>query len=195
MHAVDLLCWLNGGAPEEVYATGGQVTHPGQLASPDLIDTAAATLRFPGGAVATLLVSDAGLNPFASKWLFQAYDGQQSAVVYDHGRTVAFGDPAGPGDGPAETAETLAPPPLARFPCLLDAIRSGGGAIRAGLRRDRRHPGRGAPQRGDPDRAPAAGGGTSGGRPAQPGGGLSLRRRGGRPRGPGSWPASPGCGP
>jgi predicted dehydrogenase len=124
VHAVDLLCWLNGGAPEEVYATGGQVTHSGALASPDLIDTAAATLRFPGGAVATLLVSDAGFNAFASKWLFQAYDGQQSAVVYDHGRTVAFGDSVGPAG--AGKAETLVPPPLARFPCLLAAIRGGG---------------------------------------------------------------------
>jgi myo-inositol 2-dehydrogenase/D-chiro-inositol 1-dehydrogenase len=124
VHAVDLLCWLHGGAPVEVYATGGQVTHPGELASPDLIDTTAATLRFAGGAVATLLVSDAGFNPFASKWLFQTYDGRRSAVIYDHGRTVAFGDSAVPaGTG---SAETLAPPPLARFPCLLDAVRDGG---------------------------------------------------------------------
>ncbi len=125
VHTADLLCWLHGGAPVEVYATGGQVTHPGKLASPDLIDTAAATLRFADGAVATLLMSDAGFNPFASKWLFEAYDGRQSAVVYDHGRTVAFGDPAGQRGGTG-AAETLSPPPLARFSCLVDAIREGG---------------------------------------------------------------------
>jgi hypothetical protein len=45
-------------------------------------------------------------------------------VVYDHGRTVAFGDSAAPPG--AGTAETLALPPLARFPCLRDAIRGGG---------------------------------------------------------------------
>ena len=125
VHTADLLCWLHGGPPVEVFATGGQITHAGRLASPDLIDTAAATLRFADGAVATFLVSDAGFNPFASKWLFESFDGQQSAVVYDHGRTVAFGGPAGPGGAPPEAA-TLSPPPLARFPVLLDAIRDGG---------------------------------------------------------------------
>src|SRR5262249_9825410 len=93
VHAVDLLCWLHGQAPAQVYATGGQVTHPGQLRDASLIDTAAATLRFGDGSVATLLISDAGLNPAASKWYFETYDGLASAVISDHGRTVTFGPP------------------------------------------------------------------------------------------------------
>ena len=123
VHTADLLCWLHGAAPVEVYATGGQVTHPGELAGPDLVDTAAAVLRFGDGAVATLLVSDAGFNPFASKWLFETYGGHHSAVVYDHGRTVTFG---GAGDAAAGGAERLSPPAVERLPFLLDAIHSGG---------------------------------------------------------------------
>ena len=42
VHAVDLLCWIHGADPVEVYATGGQITHPdGELDSPDTVDTAA----------------------------------------------------------------------------------------------------------------------------------------------------------
>ena len=118
VHAVDLLCWLHGQPPVEVYATGGQVTHPGQLDSPDLIDTTAATLRFADGAVATLLMSDAGFNEFASKWLFEFYDGSQSAIVSNHGRTVTFGGPADAG--------ILDLPPIPRLPLLLEAIELGG---------------------------------------------------------------------
>jgi predicted dehydrogenase len=120
IHAVDLLCWLHGQAPIEVYATGGQVTHSGQLSDGSLIDTAAATLRFGDGSVATLLVSDAGFNSFTSKWLFETYDGQQSAVISNHGRTVVFGPPEG-----TVPAESLTPPGVDRFDMLLQAIHDG----------------------------------------------------------------------
>jgi myo-inositol 2-dehydrogenase/D-chiro-inositol 1-dehydrogenase len=128
VHTVDLLCWLHGAPPVEVYATGGQVTHPGELASPELIDTTAATLRFGDGSVATLLVSDAGFNAFASKWLFETYDGTQSAIVSNHGRTVTFDGLQGArGDGSEPpAAETLSPPAVDRLPLLVEAIRRGG---------------------------------------------------------------------
>lgn len=126
VHAVDLLCWLHGAPPVEVYATGGQVTHPGELASADLVDTAAATLRFGDGSVATLLVSDAGFNAFVSKWFFETYDGAQSAVLSNHGRTVTFSAPGADGPGGSPAVETLSPPPLDRLPLLLEAIRQGG---------------------------------------------------------------------
>ncbi|HEX2034200.1 MAG TPA: Gfo/Idh/MocA family oxidoreductase [Chloroflexota bacterium] len=127
VHTADLLCWLHDAPPVEVYATGGQVTHAGELRDSALVDTAAATLRFGDGSLATFLVSDAGFNAFASKWLFETYDGRQSAIVYDHGRTVSFG---GSQDEAADTrsaeVETLSPPAVGRFPLLLEAIRRGG---------------------------------------------------------------------
>ena len=90
--AVDLLCWIHGADPVEVYATGGQITHPdGELDSPDTVDTAAATIRFANDSVATFLMSDAGSNTVISKWFFEFFDGEQSAVLYEHFSKVTFG--------------------------------------------------------------------------------------------------------
>ena len=114
VHAVDLLCWIHGADPVEVYATGGQITHPdGELGSPDMVDTAAATIRFANDSVATFLMSDAGSNTVISKWFFEFFDGEQSAVLYEHFSKVTFG-----GD------ETLKPGPIERMPLLVEAIRN-----------------------------------------------------------------------
>ena len=121
IHAVDLLCWFYGAPPVEVSATGGRVSHPDELAGTDILDTIAATLRFGDGSVATLLISDADFNAFVSKWFFEIYGRGESAVIYDHCRAVAFSRPGGD-----RTVETLSPPPVDRFPFLLDAIRDGG---------------------------------------------------------------------
>jgi myo-inositol 2-dehydrogenase/D-chiro-inositol 1-dehydrogenase len=121
IHAVDLLCLFHGAPPVEVTATGGQASHPDELAGTDVLDTIAATLRFGDGSVATLLISDADFNAFVSKWLFEIYGRGESAVIYDHARAVAFSKPGG-----GKTVETLSPPPADRFPFLLDAIRNGG---------------------------------------------------------------------
>jgi predicted dehydrogenase len=121
IHAVDLLCWFHGAPPVEVSATGGQASHPDELAGTDVLDTVAATLRFGDGSVATLLISDADFNAFVSKWFFEIYGRGESAVIYDHCRAVAFSMPGG-----GKTVETLSPPPVDRFPFLLDAIRNGG---------------------------------------------------------------------
>ena len=48
-----------------------------------------------------------------SKWFFEFFDGEQSAVLYEHFKKVTFGD-----------GETLAPPPLERLPRLVEAIRN-----------------------------------------------------------------------
>ncbi len=119
VHALDLLCWIHGSDPVEVYATGGQVTHPGELGSDDLVDTAAATVRFANGSVATFLMSDAGFNDVVSKWFFEFCDGQHSAVLYEHFSKVTF---AGPDQSQSETLE---PEAHARLPVLIEAIRSG----------------------------------------------------------------------
>ena len=121
IHAADLLCWFHGGAPVEVSATGGQKSHPAELAGTDILDTVAATFRFADGSVSTFLISDADFNRFASKWLFEFYGSGESAVLYEHAKTVAFGVP-----GDKTSVETLSPPPADRFLFLLDAIKNGG---------------------------------------------------------------------
>ena len=121
IHLVDLLCWFHRAAPVEVSATGGQVSHPDELAGTGILDTIAATLRFDDGSVATLLMSDADFNGFVSKWFFQIYGRGESAVIYNHCGTVAFSKPAG-----SREVETHSPPAADRFPFLLDAIVKGG---------------------------------------------------------------------
>ncbi len=142
VHLVDLLCWMHDAPPVEVFATGGQVTHGGELADPylnaqhgcvegntsrkrrafNIVDTAAATIRFANDSVATMLMSDAGYNTVLSKWFFQFFDGEQSAVLYEHFRKVTFTAPD-PVTGEL-TSETLTPPPIERLPLLIDAIRN-----------------------------------------------------------------------
>ena len=113
VHALDLLCWLHQSPPVEIHATGGQITHPGELGSPDMVDTAAATLRFGDGAVSTFLMSDAGSNPVLSKWFFQFFDGTQSAVLHEHFTRATFGD-----------EDSHKPPAVDRLPFLVEAIRN-----------------------------------------------------------------------
>jgi predicted dehydrogenase len=121
IHAVDLLMWFHGAPPVEVYATGGHVSHPEELAHTDIIDTTAATLRFGDGSVATMLVSDVDFNAYVSKWFFECYANGLSAVIYNHCGTVAFSR-----TGANKVFETMSPPPVARFPFLLEAIRNTG---------------------------------------------------------------------
>ena len=121
VHALDFLCWIHEADPVEVYAVGGQVTHPGELDSPELVDSTAATIRFANGSVATFLMSDAGFSDVVSKWFFEFFDGKQSAVLYEHFRTVTFNSPKGEGGQPVK--ETLEPEPIARMPMLVAAIR------------------------------------------------------------------------
>ena len=118
IHAVDLLCWIHDSPPVEVYATGGQITHPGELGNPDMVDTAAATIRFANGSVATFLMSDAGRNTVVSKWFFEFFDGERSAVLYEHFSKVTFTEP-GKSEG-----ETSQPPAIERLPLLVEAVRN-----------------------------------------------------------------------
>lgn len=121
VHMVDYLCWIHDSAPVEVYATGGQVTHPGELGSDDMVDTAAATIRFANDSVGTFLMSDAGFNSVISKWFFEFFDGRNTAVLYEHFRKVTFSKPD-PENGQRD--ETLTPPPIERLSLLVDAIRN-----------------------------------------------------------------------
>lgn len=76
-HVLDMIYWLNQSEPVRVYAEGRD-------------DAAAVTVRFANGAIASLLLADAGENPFPGKWLHEIFDGCRSAVLYDHFRQVRF---------------------------------------------------------------------------------------------------------
>jgi len=121
VHAVDLLCWVHDSDPVEVYAVGGQVTHPGQLGDADLVDTAVATIRFANGSASTFLMSDAGFSEVVSKWFFEFFDGEQAAVLDHHFTRVTFTRPDG--DTGNLVTEELTPPPMERLPDLVAAIR------------------------------------------------------------------------
>lgn len=111
VHAIDLLCWIHNSDPVEVYATGGQITHPNELGSDDMIDTVAATIRFANNSVATFLMSDAGSSSVVSKWFFEFFDGSRSAVLHEHFSRVTFGD-----------GQTSKPPVIERLPLLIESI-------------------------------------------------------------------------
>ena len=122
IHVIDLLCWIHDSDPVEVNAIGGQITHPGELGSPEMVDTAAATIRFANSSVATFLMSDAGSSTILSKWCFEFFDGDRSAVLYDHFKTVTF---TWPDSATGErVSETLKPEPIERLPLLVEAIRN-----------------------------------------------------------------------
>jgi predicted dehydrogenase len=76
-HVLDMIYWLNDSEPVRVYAEGQD-------------DAASATVRFANGAVASLLLADAGENAYAGKWLHEVFDGRRSALLYDHFRQVRF---------------------------------------------------------------------------------------------------------
>ena len=78
-HTADLLCYLAGADPIEVYGTGGTGIH--QRA--DMIDTVAATIKFANGAVASLIHGDPGRNPYASTFFCEVFGAGKGACLYD----------------------------------------------------------------------------------------------------------------
>ena len=123
VHALDLLCWLHDDDPVEVFATGGQITHPGDLGDPDMVDTVAATLRFANGSVATFLMTDAGRNELLSKWFFEFFDGSGTAVLHEHFKAATFTLPD-PASGEL-LSDTVRPGEAPRICDLVAAIRAG----------------------------------------------------------------------
>ena len=77
-HIVDLVLHLHPTPPVRVYAEGGNRQHP----SRDIVDSAALTLAFADGAVATVAIGDVGQPPHASKFAVQQSDGQRSYSLH-----------------------------------------------------------------------------------------------------------------
>ena len=123
-HVLDMICWLNESEPVRVYAEGED-------------DAAAVTVRFANGAIAGLLLTDAGENPYVGKWLHEVFDGRRSAVLYEHFRQVRF---AGDGAGSFVPADDLhADGTYGILEDFLCAIRTGPRAADHGPRRHSRH--------------------------------------------------------
>ncbi len=79
-HCFDATCFLNGGDVESIYAEGGNFHHP----SLPITDTAACTLRFSGGAVATATIGDVGKPGLMGKAAYQVFAGDVTATLFNY---------------------------------------------------------------------------------------------------------------
>ncbi len=85
-HSLDMVSWLSGSTPVRVYAESVPVL-PEQGCN---VTAATATVRFANGTIASLLLAEAGENPYASKWLHEVFGEDCSGVLYDHFRQAYF---------------------------------------------------------------------------------------------------------
>ncbi|HEX8011715.1 MAG TPA: Gfo/Idh/MocA family oxidoreductase [Casimicrobiaceae bacterium] len=93
-HHYDLACWMAGSEPVEVYAAGGCLFDPGYATFGD-VDTAALTLRFGSGALATFSFSrrttygcDEMIEVFGSRGMLQSQRQRQRGVSLYQGEKV-----------------------------------------------------------------------------------------------------------
>jgi len=85
-HSLDMICWLGGSEPVRVSAEGIPPL-PEQGCN---VTAVTATVRLANGAIASLLLAEAGENGYVAKWLHEVFGGDCSAVLYDHFRQARF---------------------------------------------------------------------------------------------------------
>lgn len=78
-HTADLLCYLAGSDPVEVFAAGGHGIHK----RADLVDSVVATIKFANGVVASLVHGDPGRNPYTSTFFCEVFGQGKGACLYD----------------------------------------------------------------------------------------------------------------
>lgn len=124
-HFYDLAYWMAGSEPVEVYAAGGCLFEPGYAAFGD-VDTAALTMRFASGALATFSFSrrttygyDEMIEVFGSKGMLQSRRQRQRGVSLYQGDRV-LDDGMHPG-----WYERFAPTYVAELDALVAAVRAG----------------------------------------------------------------------
>ena len=83
-HTLDTVYYLNESEPVQVYAE----SVPTEPADPCDIQAAVATVSFANGAIASLVMSEAGENPYMSKWFTEVFDGVRTAVFHHHYQQV-----------------------------------------------------------------------------------------------------------
>lgn len=85
-HTADLLCYLAGADPVEVYAAGNNAIHQ----TPGMVDNVVATVRFANGVIAALIHGDAGRNPYASTFFCEIFGLNRGACLYDRFHQAAL---------------------------------------------------------------------------------------------------------
>jgi myo-inositol 2-dehydrogenase/D-chiro-inositol 1-dehydrogenase len=85
-HSLDMICWLGGSEPVRVYAE----SFPALPEQGCNVSAVTASVRLANGAVASLLLAEAGENGYVAKWLHEVFGGDCSAVLYDHFRQARF---------------------------------------------------------------------------------------------------------
>lgn len=78
-HMVDTVLHLHDAPAVRVYAAGGNLHHPTR----DIVDTAAISLTFADGSVASVAVGDCGVPPHSSKFALQQSGGAKSFSLFN----------------------------------------------------------------------------------------------------------------
>jgi len=85
-HTADLLCYLAGADPVEVYAAGSNAIHGG----PAGLDALVGVIRFANGAVASLVHGDPGRNPYTSTFFCQVFGLGQGICLHERYRQATL---------------------------------------------------------------------------------------------------------
>ena len=95
-HTFDLICYLAGSEPVEVFAVGGNYTHEDKTYP----DNMAGLIRFANGAAASVVQGDAADSTAVSKFFFEVFNNGTSVQLYDrlHRATVSGANVADPGE-------------------------------------------------------------------------------------------------
>lgn len=84
---VDLACWINGGLPKTVSAVSARLTE-GPEAIQYGADQVIASLAFPNGAIASVILGGLGVNPYLSKFSVQLFGDGVGATLVDRFRLL-----------------------------------------------------------------------------------------------------------
>lgn len=87
-HTTDILRFLAGSEPDQLWATGGTMTHPGH----PCLDQCVASIRFANGAVASWIQGDAGVGMFTSKFFLELFCQGKSVQLHDRLKKAVFFD-------------------------------------------------------------------------------------------------------
>jgi len=84
-HSADILRFVAGGDPVEVYAAGGNYYQPSGV-----VDNLAAVFRFNNGVAGSLVQGDCGCPPLTSKFFMQLFAEGKSISISDRFTTLTF---------------------------------------------------------------------------------------------------------
>ena len=87
-HTTDIMRYLAGSEPVEIWAAGGTLTHPGH----PCIDQCTASIKFANGHVGSWIQGDAGLGQFTGKFFIQMFGDNRSVQLYDRLKKATFFD-------------------------------------------------------------------------------------------------------